>query len=237
MKGKEKEISHTSRVQKQTLLIYFSFPSNFTSTATADCVQVHGVVPAAVNWPMVPFVLLLARFSGPPPPTPACTSVNGTVIGANNNLPGSPYRKVSTAGNCCTLCQNNADCLAWTWHYPNKYGVGSGPYDCFLHGSTGSRKAMKGVVSGTVQHHGPPAPSPPTPPSPPPPPPPPPPSPPSPPPPSPHTVNAVVNRTVIQSEVSPHFIGVNLDWWLDGCGGEGKDWSNNGSVLLLDLQQ
>ena len=38
------------------------------------------------------------------------------------------------------------------------------------------------------------------------------------------------------STISPHFLGVNADWWLAGCGGEGKNWAPNASVAVLDLQ-
>ena len=38
------------------------------------------------------------------------------------------------------------------------------------------------------------------------------------------------------SSIDKRFLGVNADWWLDGCGGEGKKWSSNASIALLDLQ-
>ena len=38
------------------------------------------------------------------------------------------------------------------------------------------------------------------------------------------------------SSIDKRFLGVNADWWLDGCGGEGKKWSSNASMALLDLQ-
>jgi hypothetical protein len=38
------------------------------------------------------------------------------------------------------------------------------------------------------------------------------------------------------SEVSSHFLGVNLDWWLLSCGGEGKNWGRNATAITLDLR-
>ena len=47
------------------------------------------------------------------------------------------------------------------------------------------------------------------------------------------TLNIEVSTQI--AEVSPKFVGVNLDWWLPQCGGEGTVWGN-ASALLLDLQ-
>lgn len=35
--------------------------------------------------------------------------------------------------------------------------------------------------------------------------------------------------------VSEAFLGVNLDWWLEGCGGEGAQWDLNASAARIDL--
>ena len=47
--------------------------------------------------------------------------------------------------------------------------------------------------------------------------------------------NLSINVTAPAARFSPHFLGVNADWWLDGCGGEGAKWSDNASIALVDL--
>jgi hypothetical protein len=49
------------------------------------------------------------------------------------------------------------------------------------------------------------------------------------------TVVVTVDTTTAVAKPSPHFVGVNTDWWLTGCGGEGKDWGDNASIAVLDL--
>ena len=44
-----------------------------------------------------------------------------------------------------------------------------------------------------------------------------------------------INASAPTARFSPHFLGVNADWWLDGCGGEGVSWSNNASIALVNL--
>ena len=48
-------------------------------------------------------------------------------------------------------------------------------------------------------------------------------------------VDVAVRIDSAVSTVASNFVGVNADWWLNGCGGEGKQWSSNASVALVDL--
>jgi hypothetical protein len=112
---------------------------------------------------------------------------------------------------CCNACTLQSGCVAFSYE--------AFDHHCYLKSNKVVERCQhRGCISGTV-HAGPPPPRP------------------QPPPPASSLAGSVsinVSKGVI-ARFSPHFLGVNADWWLDGCGGEGSNWSDNASIALVDL--
>ena len=119
--------------------------------------------------------------------------------------------RTASASLCCDACRAVAACEAWTLN----------PADgkCFLKDNIAANHTQAGRISGTS------APAPPSPP---------------PPPSPPRTVHATVRAAegapLPLATFGAEFLGVNADWWLDECGGEGAHWAPNASIARLDLE-
>ena len=117
------------------------------------------------------------------------------------------------SASCCQTCTAHASCVAFSYEPTDR--------KCYLKDNSAKKGKCKhaGCVSGTTSSAPPAPPAPPSPPA------------------RPSTVAATLtlNGTSPIARFSPHFLGVNADWWLDGCGGEGDNWSDNASIALLDL--
>jgi hypothetical protein len=125
---------------------------------------------------------------------------------------------VNSTAACCQACAGRAGCEAFSYEESDR--------KCFLKDNVAKgRCTHAGCISGTAA-----SPLPPAPPGP---------GPPAPAPPARPAAGAsgtlTINVSAPIAHFSPHFLGVNADWWLDGCGGEGVNWSDDASIALVNL--
>lgn len=124
----------------------------------------------------------------------ACAEQSGRILGSGSLA----MSRVASAAECCNLCSERPDCLAYTFATDSN--------KCYLKDNAKDGGAHANRVSGAVSR-------------------------------IPDVIRAAVDveAGAPQATISPHFVGVNADWWIDGCGGEGEKWDNNASVRDLDL--